>query len=802
MSLEEYINKRDFNKTPEPAGLRLAKGEKSRFVVQRHQARNLHFDLRLEIDGVLKSWAVPKGPSLNPKDKRLAVQTEDHPVAYLNFHGTIPKGNYGAGTMTIWDSGYYEISGEVKQQLEKGDLKIEFFGKRLKGVFALVRTQRGGDQQQWLLIKKQDAYATALIYDANAFDPLSNENEIPISNPAVAHLLKPMLAMSAKQAFSKPGWIYEIKWDGYRVMAHFEAGKVQLYSRNGISYNNKFSLVYEALREIPHEGILDGEIVILDENGLPDFQRLQHYDEESTAGEIRYYVFDLLYLNGESIIHLPLLDRKSLIPPLIEDIPKVYYCDHVNDWGDTYYEKAVEAGLEGVLAKKANSTYDPGSRSDNWLKIKAFESQEAIICGYTHSEGAPFGSLILGIYEEEELKYIGNCGSGFTSEMQIELLHKFRPMEIKQNPFGKAINLKGKHAVWLKPVLICEVKFSSWTNAGMMRHPVFKALRHDKVIKEVAKEKHVEMAKDISSPNPGSFLEVDGVQVPISNLEKVYWPEEGFTKYQVLDYYLHMAEFLMPYLIDRPQNLHRHPNGIHAESFYQKDTTGIFPHWIESVPVFSESSNKEIAYLLCQNEATLLYMANLGCIEINPWSSRIGNLDQPDYTVIDLDPSPVNTFEDIITVAQAIKGIHDAAGITSFCKTSGSRGLHIYIPLGGQYTYEEARDFTKLLCYLVSAQLPELTTLERKVDKRNGKIYLDYLQNRRGQTLAAPYCIRPKPGATVSTPLHWKEVKSGLRMEDFNILTIRDRIIDVGDLFAPMLTQTNSIEKTLEILDQ
>lgn len=802
MSLEEYINKRDFNKTPEPAGLRLAKGERSRFVVQRHQARNLHFDLRLEIDGVLKSWAVPKGPSLNPKDKRLAVQTEDHPVAYLNFHGTIPKGNYGAGTMTIWDTGYYEILGEVKQQLEKGDLKIEFFGKRLKGVFALVRTQRGGEQQQWLLIKKQDAYATALVYDANAFDPLSHENEKPTSNPAVAHLLKPMLAMSSKHPFSKAGWIYEIKWDGYRVMAHFEAGNVQLYSRNGISYNSKFRLIWEALQEIPHEGILDGEIVILDDNGLPDFQRLQHYDEESTAGEIRYYVFDLLYLNGESIIHLPLVDRKSLIPPLIEDIPKVYYCDHVNDWGDTYYEKAVEAGLEGILAKKATSTYDPGARTDNWLKIKAFESQEAIICGYTHSEGAPFGSLILGIYEEEELKYIGNCGSGFNSTLQIELLHKFRPMEIKQNPFGKPINLKGKHAVWLKPVLICEVKFSSWTNAGMMRHPVFKALRHDKVYKEIAKEKHVEIAQDTSSQNSGSFLDVDGVQVPISNLEKVYWPDEGFTKYQVLDYYLHMAEYLMPYLIDRPQNLHRHPNGIHAESFYQKDTAGIFPHWIESVPVFSESSNKEIAYLLCQNEATLLYMANLGCIEINPWSSRIGSLDQPDYTVIDLDPSPVNTFEEIITVAQAIKAIHDAAGITSFCKTSGSRGLHIYIPLGGKYTYEEARDFTKLICYLVNAQLPELTTMERKVDKRNGKIYLDYLQNRRGQTLAAPYCLRPKPGATVSTPLHWKEVKSGLQMEDFNILTIRDRIKETGDLFAPMLTQTNSIEKTLEILDQ
>jgi bifunctional non-homologous end joining protein LigD len=770
-------------------------------VVQRHQARNLHFDLRLEIEGVLKSWAVPKGPSMNPKDKRLAVQTEDHPIAYLTFHGTIPKGNYGAGTMTIWDTGHYEVLGEVKQQIEKGDLKLEFFGEKLKGIFALVRTQRGGEQQQWLLIKKQDAYATATAYDANAFDSMVEEGQALVPNPELRDLLKPMLAMSAKQAFSQAGWIYEIKWDGYRVMAHFESGRVQLYSRNGISYNDKFRLIWEALKEIPHEGILDGEVVILDENGLPDFHRLQNYDEDATPGEIRYYVFDLLYLNGESIIHLPLIDRKSLIPSLIEDIPLVYYCDHVNDWGDTYYEKAVEAGLEGILAKKAASTYSPGTRTENWLKIKAFESQEAIICGYTHSDGAPFGSLILGIFQDNELRYIGNCGSGFNSTLQIELLHKFRPLEVKQHPFKNAINLKGKQAVWLKPKLICEVKFSAWTAAGMLRHAVFKALRQDKVQKEITQEKQVETPKQAASQSQGTFLEVDGVQVPISNLEKVYWPEEGITKYEVLDYYLHIAPYIMPYLSDRPQNLHRHPNGINGESFYQKDTAGIFPHWVETVPVYSESSDKEIAYLLCQNEATLLYMANLGCIEINPWSSRLGNLDQPDYTVIDLDPSPTNTFEEIITVAQAIKAIHEASGIKSICKTSGSRGLHIYIPLGGKYSYEEARDFTKLLCYLVNAQLPDLTTMERKVDKRNGKIYLDFLQNRRGQTLAAPYCLRPKPGATVSTPLDWEEVKSGLRLEDFNIHTIRDRVEIKGDLFAPILSEANSIEKILEILD-
>jgi bifunctional non-homologous end joining protein LigD len=799
MSLEEYSNKRDFQKTPEPAAFRLEAGENNRFVIQRHQARRLHFDLRLEIDGVLKSWAIPKGPSMNPRDKRLSVQTEDHPIGYLTFHGTIPKGNYGAGTMTIWDQGTFEVLGDPKEQLSRGDLKIHFLGNKIKGTFALVKTNRGGEERQWLLIKKKDNYSTDLVYDANNF--LSEASDSVLSG-SFKEMLKPMLASSIREPFSKAGWIYEIKWDGYRLMSHIDQGIVEMYSRNGISYKDKFRVIWNALRNIPHQAILDGEVVILNDNGIPDFQKLQHYNEEETIGEIRYYVFDLLFLNGESILHLPLTDRKSLIPALIEDIPFVYYCDHVNDWGVTYFEKAIEAGLEGILAKKASSSYDPGLRTENWLKIKAYESQEAIICGYTHSDGAPFGSLIFGVYENDDLKYIGNCGSGFSNAQQIELLHRFRPLEQKQRPFEQPLNLKGKHAVWLKPELICEVKFSMWTNAGMMRHPVFKALREDKF-------KH-EIKKDIPIPGPEkpvkgsiseSFLEVDGVQVPISNLEKLYWPDEGISKYQVLDYYIHTAAYILPYMVNRPQNLHRHPNGIHQESFYQKDTSGIFPHWVQSVQIFSESSNKEIQYLLCQNEATLLYMANLGCIELNPWSSRTPNLDFPDYTVIDLDPSPKNSFEEIILVAQAIKEIHDDAGIISYCKTSGSKGLHIYIPLGGKYTYEEGRDFTKLLCYLINARLPDLTTMERKVDKRNGRIYLDYLQNLRGQTLAAPYCLRPKPGATVSAPLDWDEVRPGLRMADYNIDTMGDRLKTKGDLFAPLLVKQNNIEKILEKLD-
>jgi bifunctional non-homologous end joining protein LigD len=802
MGLDEYSKKRDFNKTPEPQGSQEKSTPHSRFVVQRHQARRLHFDLRLEMEGVLKSWAIPKGPSQNPQDKRLAVQTEDHPLEYLTFQGTIPKGNYGAGEMTIWDTGTYRIiagdSEDPVAQLKKGDLKLEFFGHKLKGTFALVRTQRGDRNDHWLLIKKKDEFSTSLSYDANEY-AAKEVNEDGKTNPF--DLMKPMLATKTSTVFSKPGWIYEIKWDGYRLISNIQKGKVTIYSRNGISYNHKFQAIAENLKSIPHDVILDGEVVVLNEEGIPDFQQLHNYPEGGT-GELRYYVFDILYLNGHETTSLPLLKRKSLIPEVIEGIPLVFYCDHVESMGNTFFQQALDAGLEGIIAKKADAVYTPGIRTENWLKIKGVESQEALICGYTESEGALFGSLILGLYEEGELKYIGNCGSGFTDALQKELLQEFKSRIKDKSPFDKKINLKSRKPIWLEPELICEVKFSNWTNSGSMRHPVFKALRTDKIPQEIRKEEKAESPQKAAKANTTeAVLEVGGIEVPISNLEKVYWPDQGITKYQLIDYYLQIADTILPYLKDRPQNLHRHPNGIDKESFYQKDTAGIFPPWIETVPIYSSSSNKEIEYMLCQNEATLLYMANLGCIEINPWNSKKNQLDHPDYTVIDIDPSDKNTFDQVIEVAQAAYSILQAAEIPGFCKTSGSSGLHIYLPLGARYTYEEGRDFSKLLCYLINEQLPKLTTLERKLDQRKGRIYLDYLQNRRGQTLAATYCVRPKPEAPVSAPLEWKEVKQGLRITDFNIFNMPERLEKKSDLFKDVLVSGIEIEKTLEKLD-
>ncbi len=823
MSLEEYFKKRDFDTTPEPKGTIASKDGELRFVIQRHQATRLHYDLRLEMQGTLKSWAVPKGPSMNPKDKRLAIQTEDHPLQYLTFQGTIPKGNYGAGVMEIWDEGIYRGTGgiskkEMLDQLVKGDLKLEFFGKRIKGTFALVKTGRGEKGNQWLLIKKTDDFSTDLDYDAENFAPSASEKKKP--EPKVKSLqptdaIQPMLATATKEIFNDPNWIYEYKWDGYRMIANIKDGEVELYSRNGISFNSKFARLVRDLEQISHNVILDGEVVIVDKKGVPDFQKLQNYDE-NTLGELRFYVFDMLYLNDLSMLDLPLLQRKSLIEEVIEGTYHTYYCEHIEGMGSTFFKRAIDAGMEGVIAKKPDSKYSPGNRSDKWLKIKAVQSTEAIICGYTDSKtgGSLFGSLILGHFKDDKLTYIGNCGSGFSSAKQKELLAKFSSLETKGCPFVKKPNLKGRKPTWLRPELICEVHYTEMTKSGSLRHPVFKGLRNDKAVPEITGEKVIENApansttdsSGSSASGSGSskagHLQIGGIEVPFTNLEKIYWPESGLRKYDLIDYYLNVSEIILPYLIDRPQNLHRHPNGIDKPGFYQKDNEGILPDWIETTRIHSKSSEKEIEYMLCQKEATLLYMANLGCIEINPWSSRIQNLENPDFTVIDIDPTDKNTFEEVIEVALAAKEVLDKANVTGYCKTSGSSGMHIYLPLGAKYSYDEARDFTKLLCYFIHELVPETTSMERNVRKRKDKIYLDFLQNRRGQTLAAPYCARPKPGATVSTPLLWKEVKSGLDFKEFTIKTMPGRIETMNDIFKGVLGEGLDMEAALINLNE
>ncbi len=795
MALTDYNDKRNFKDTPEPEGT-IEPGEQHRFVVQRHAARRLHYDLRLEIDGVLKSWAVPKGPSMNPDDKRLAIQTEDHPVRYLTFEGVIPKGNYGAGKMLIWDQGTYQLEGKGKD-INSGDLKITFFGTNLKGKFALVRTQRGND---WLLIKKQDAYASTLPYDPEALLPDELQKNVP-EKLRPGKFVKPMLAGTASKVFNDPAWIYELKWDGYRALAHIEDHKVALYSRNGLGYNTKFARLVTDLQAIGHSVILDGEIVILNEKGLPEFGKLQKYDGGKNE-ILRYYVFDMLFLNGHSMTGLTVTERKSLIPEVIENLDLTVYCDHLEALGSALYEKAIEAGMEGIVAKKSNSEYIPGQRTENWLKIKSVQSLDPFICGYTDSlaKGPAFGSLILGMKKDGKLRYIGNCGTGLTSAIKKELLPLMKPVFRKDSPFDEKVSLRGRTPQWMDPYLVCEVSYNEWTKNGVLRNPVYKGLRMDKIgALEPVEAKPVK--RDTPTPSgKKDFLEIDGIEVPFSNLDKVYWPEDGLRKYDLIDYYIKVADTLLPYLKDRPLSLHRHPDGIASSGFFQKDGSDL-PEWIQTVPVYSKSGDRIINYPLCTNKASLLYLVNLGSIEFNPWNSGKDSLDSPDYTVIDLDPSPKNSFEHIIETALVTRKILEGLSIRSYCKTSGSKGLHIYIPLLAGYTYEEARDYTKLLCLLIMEALPKLTTMERSLDKRGGKIYLDYLQNRKGQTLAAPYCVRPLPGAPVSTPLEWKEVKKGIRIADYNLHTVPERLIKKGDAFQGFLADRNDISETLRVLE-
>src|SRR5690554_654008 len=638
------------------------------------------------MDGVLKSWAVPKGPSLNPEDKRLAVQTEDHPVKYLTFQGNIPKGNYGAGEMQIWDTGTYTIEPTKKNeapidQYKSGNLKVIFNGSKLKGAFALVKTHFGKEEQNnWLLIKKKDKNAVVLPYNAENFAPNpapggkgkstkeKEENEVDLKE------IKPMLAKTGKSIFDDKDWIYEFKWDGYRTVTAIENGEVQLYSRNGLSLNEKFAPIAATLQQIEHDIVLDGEMVILNKDGVSDFQALQIYQGEETSNLV-YFVFDLIYLNGHSTTSLSLLDRKSLLKDILEisDLPNVRYCDHIETLGNSFYEQAVNMGFEGVIAKKAQSQYYPGVRSDDWLKFKQVNDREAIICGYTDSQGAAFGSLILGAYEEEELTYIGNCGSGFTNKSGKELLQKMKKLETRQCPFREKPNLKGRKPHWILPKLICEVNYTEITKSGLLRHPVFKRLREDKSADDINIDDTTEHTSNSHSDSEMS-LTIDGQKVSISNPDKIYFPGEGIRKYDLLDYYISVADTILPYLKDRPENLHRHPNGIKKKGFYQKDSENL-PKWIKSISLWSKSAGKEIDYLLCQNEATLIYMANLGCIEINPWNSKIENLDNPTYTVIDIDPSEKSTFREVVEVALATKEILDKAKIKGFCKTSGSTGL-------------------------------------------------------------------------------------------------------------------------------
>ena len=842
MSLRTYDEKRNFNVTSEPKGAKKkSAGKQHIFVIQRHHASRLHYDFRLEVDGVLKSWAVPKGPSMNPSDKRLAMQVEDHPYDYKDFEGVIPEGNYGAGFVYVWDKGSYELlhddgkdfDKEANKEIREGNLKIVMKGKKVKGEFALVK-MKNSDDNAWLLLKHKDDYAVKTAYDSENFTPQrikdrgvkekekmkgAKKKAAPAkakAAPTKREQFTPMMATLVDKPFSREGWLFETKWDGYRAIADVRKGKVELYSRNHLSFNKDYPKIVQTLEGLPHDAVLDGEVVVLNKDGSSDFQSLQNY-KNNASGNLVYIVFDMLQLDGQDLQALPLIQRKELLKDVVTQLGSktVIYSEHVLNDSEKLYKTAQQKGWEGIIAKEAESLYAEGRRSMSWLKIKIVDEQEAIICGYTEPQGSrkKIGSLVLGIYDDKnELKYVGNCGGGLNGALINELYEKMQPFRQKTSPFKEKVKTNTP-VTWVKPELVCQVKFHAWTSDRHLRMPIFLGLRKDKPATDVHKEtaKSTKMATKKAATQATTaparthekerVLTLNGKKVTLTNQQKIYWPDEKITKGTLLDYYMEMVDYVLPFLKDRPLSLHRFPNGIKDAGFYQKDVDiATAPDWLKTVQLHAASASRDVDYLVCNNAATLAYMVNLGCIEINPWLSRVKNLDNPDYLVLDLDPENI-AFKYVVETALAIKALLDQMGLTAFCKTSGASGLHIYVPTGAKYNYETCRLFAEYVAKQVQQELPDITSVIRNKSKRNKKVYIDYMQNSRGQTIASPYSVRPKPGATVSAPLNWDELTDDLAIADFHIGNMADRIKDVGDLWKDIDKTKNDLRKVIQQIE-
>jgi bifunctional non-homologous end joining protein LigD len=646
----------------------------------------------------------------------------------------------------------------------------------------------------------------------------------------------PMLATLVDEAPSQEEeWLYEIKWDGFRTLAYLDKGKVELRSRNNKVFNEKFYPIHAALEKLKLNAVFDGETVVLNDKGLPDFSALQLWRSEAD-GELVYYVFDILWYEGYDLMSVPLSERKELLKQVLSSAGMVRRSETLEGSPEELFGIVDQMGLEGLIAKKATSIYKPDMRSKEWLKIKMQRHQEAVIGGFTRNEGSPkkFSALLLGIYEGKELLPITPVGTGFNAKMQTEIMEKLQPLITSKCPFpfvpdfNKPSRFRPNppraEVTWVKPKLVAEIAYQTIASDGSYRHPSFKGLRPDKDPKDVVheeaqhtkevidKEHKLVKGKVLSAPrkrerktllNPtdeSQVRNVNGHDLKFTSLSKLYWPKDKVTKRDLINYYYQVAPYILPYLKSRPQTLNRFPNGIDKDSFYQKDVKGKVPGWMETFDYYSYTDQREKEFLLINNEATLLYAANLGCIEMNPWSSRTDKPDNPDFCIIDLDPD-TNPFSQVIETAQVTKEVLDAIGVPSWCKTSGSTGLHIYIPLGAKYTYEDSKEFGRALAKIIHRQLPKFTSIERNTKDRKGKLYIDFLQNRPQATVAAAYSLRPKPGATISMPLEWREVKKGLAMKDFNIRNAIDRLKETGDIFKGVLGKGIDMGKALKKLE-
>jgi bifunctional non-homologous end joining protein LigD len=773
--LREYRKKRDPKKTPEPFGGK-KRGKAPLFVVQRHDARRLHYDFRLERDGALASWAVPKGVPLEPGQQHLAVHVEDHPLEYAGFEGEIPKGQYGAGTVEIWDSGTYELVEEKRD----GGLTVRLHGSRLEGTWALVPAKLSGDPKNWLIIRKR---------------------EDGTSTPAKRAEYRPMLATLASELPTSDGWAFEVKWDGFRAIGRVSGGEATLTSRNGNDLTGRFANV---AKELPKalktpDAVLDGEVCALDEEGRSSFSAMQ---QGKPGTPIVYYVFDLLEAEDTPLLDQPLAERRERLDELLDRRHRTIRLSETFDDGAALLEAAREQGLEGVIAKRVDSRYAEGKRTRDWLKVKTHGRQEFVVAGYTKGQGrraGRFGSLVLAVRREGELVWVGNCGTGFTEDEIDRLLAKLRPLERRDPPFREAPKMpkirKGD-VVWVEPKLVAEVEFAQWTHDGHLRAPVYQGLREDKEPEDVRREEPV-------APPPDEVRRGRRL-LKLSNLDKPFWPDEGITKGDLLDYYRRVAPVLVPHLRDRPFTMRRYPDGAFGDAFFQKDAPSHMPDWIPRVPLMVSTREtprrrKRIQAPLVNDELALLWMVNMGCIDMNTWYSRVDKIDRPDFVLFDLDPSPDVGFAETIEVALYVKEALDALGLVSFAKTSGSEGIHVLVPIERRHTYDDTREFAEIVAGAIARAHRGLATTEWSKSKRRG-VLIDSNQNGEGKTIASVYSVRPKPGAPVSTPLRWDEVNEKLNPAIYTMEVVLRRVEQHGDLFEGVLTTKQRLNDALKSL--
>jgi bifunctional non-homologous end joining protein LigD len=783
MSLREYRRKRDPSKTSEPftsSGRRRKSGKRGPvFVVQRHDARRLHYDLRLERNGALASWAVPKGVPLEPGQQHLAVHVEDHPLDYATFEGEIPAGEYGAGTVEIWDKGTYELLDEKRG----GGLTVRLEGKKLNGVWALVPAKLDGDPKNWLLIRKRE--------DG--------------SSPKRHAHYAPMLATLGDRLPAGEGWAFEIKWDGYRIAARVAGGEAELRTRRDQDYTDRFANVAKELARAlkTPDCVVDGEVCALDDEGRPSFSAMQ---QGHAGAPIVYYVFDLLEVEGEPILDLPLSERRKRLEKLLDRRNRCVKLSEAFDEGRALMRAAEEQGLEGIIAKRLDSRYLPGKRSRDWLKLKTRPRQEFVIAGYTRGKGRrekAFGSLVLAVNGDDGLEYVGNVGTGF-DEAEIEkLLAKLRPLERRETPFPsvpKMPRIRKGDVVWVEPKLVAEVEFSEWTHDGHLRAPSYQGLREDKRPVEVRRELPGEAAVQ---PVPDVIRKGGRVLRP-SNIDKLFWPAEGITKGDLLGYYRDVAPVLVPHLRDRPFTLKRYPDGWQGKHFFQKDAPRGMPDWIPTVELMvttreTPRRRRKIQAPLVNDELALLWMVNMGCIDLNTWYSRVDKPERPDFVLFDLDPSPDVGFRETVEVALLVKQALDALGLESLAKTSGADGMHVLVPIERRSTYDDTRQFAEIVARALASTHRGLVTTEWSKAKRRG-VLVDANQNGEGKTIASVYSVRPKAGAPVSTPLRWDEVDQSLDPAAFTMDVIRGRIDQHGDLFEGVLKTRQSLGAALKAL--